>query len=62
MGVVVSGFLESKTRLNPIKPSIVMAVGIPMKVNAVIIQKHAVAAFVTKQRLIHNANLDQVWR
>ena len=34
--------------LNPIKHSIIMAVGIPMKVKAVIIQKHAVAAFVTK--------------
>ena len=34
--------------LNPIKHSIIMAVGIPMKVKAVIIRKHAVAAFVTK--------------
>ena len=60
MGVVVSGFPESKTRLNPIKHSINMAVGIPMKVKAVIIQKHAVAAFVTKQWLIHIAIM-QTW-
>ena len=42
------GIVISKTMLNPIKHSIIMAVGIPMKVKAVIIRKHAVAAFLTK--------------
>ena len=48
VGVAISGLSESKTMLDPIKHSILMAVGIPMKVKAVIIKKHAVAAFVTK--------------
>ena len=42
------GDCDIKKMLNPIKHSIIMAVGIPMKVKAVIIRKHAVAAFVTK--------------
>ena len=45
---MVWGIVISKTMLNPIKHSIIMAVGIPMKVKTVIIRKHAVAAFVTK--------------
>ena len=47
LGGAVFGLFESKTMLNPVTHSIVMAVGIPMKVKAVIIQKHAVIAFVT---------------
>ena len=59
LGVALSGLFESKTMLNPVTHSIVMAVGIPMKVKAVI-QKHAVTAFVTKTAVhtyCDNANL-----
>ena len=54
------GIVISKTMLNLTKHSIIMAVGIPMKVKAVIIRKHAVAAFVTKtvvDTYCDNANL-----